>query len=84
MPGADPVRRRVIDERIIDPITAEHRTAEEVKQEILPDMPLAHFFGEIPPVASIVDAVNFLISDKARFITGAILPLDGGKSLAAM
>ncbi len=75
---------RVIDERIIDPITAEQRTAEEVKQEVLQDMPLARFYGEIPPVAAVVDAVNFLISDEARFITGAILPVDGGKSLAAM
>ena len=73
---------RVIDERIIDPITAEHRTAEDVKREILDEMPLARFFGEIPPVDSVVDAVNFLISDEARFITGAVLAVDGGKSLA--
>ena len=44
---------RVIDERIIDPITAEQRTAEEVKQEVLQDMPLARYYGEIPPVAAV-------------------------------
>ena len=72
---------RVIDERIIDPITSGHRTAEEVKEEILNEMPIARFFGEIPPVSSVVDAVNFLVSDEAKFITGAVLPVDGGKSL---
>lgn len=75
---------RVIDERIIDPITAAHRTAEDVKQEILEEMPLARYFGDIPPVDSVVDAVNFLISDEAKFITGAVLPVDGGKSLAGI
>ena len=73
---------RVIDERVIDPITAEHRTADEVTEEIVRDMPLARFHGCIPPVDSVVDAVNFLISDEAKFITGAVLPVDGGKSLA--
>ena len=73
---------RVMDERLIDPITSEHRTAEEVSEEILSEMPLARFHQIIPPVESVVDAVNFLISDEARFITGAVLPVDGGKSLS--
>ena len=73
---------RVMDERLIDPITSEHRTAEEVREEILTEMPLARFHQAIPPVESVVDAVNFLISDEARFITGAVLPVDGGKSLS--
>ena len=73
---------RVIDERVIDPITAEQRTADEVKEEILSDMLLARFHGCIPPMESVVDAVNFLISDEAKFITGVVLPVDGGKSLA--
>ena len=75
---------RVIDERMIDPITSEHRTADEVTEEILNDMPLARFHGCIPPVESVVEAVNFLISDEAKFITGAVLPVDGGKSLAGL
>lgn len=73
---------RVMDERLIDPITSEHRTAEEVTEEILSEMPLARFHQAIPPVESVVDAVNFLISDEARYITGAVLPVDGGKSLS--
>ncbi|MDE0129798.1 MAG: SDR family oxidoreductase [Gammaproteobacteria bacterium] len=75
---------RVMDERLIDPITSEHRTAEEVREEILSEMPLARFHQTIPPVESVVDAVNFLISDEARFITGAVLPVDGGKSLSGI
>ena len=75
---------RVMDERLIDPITSEHRTAEEVTEEILTEMPLARFHQTIPPVESVVDAVNFLISDEARFITGAVLPVDGGKSLSGI
>ena len=75
---------RVMDERLIDPITSEHRTAEEVREEILTEMPLARFHRTIPPVESVVDAVNFLISDEARFITGAVLPVDGGKSLSGI
>ena len=75
---------RVMDERLIDPITSEHRTAEEVREEILSEMPLARFHQTIPPVESVVDAVNFLISDEARFITGAVLPVDAGKSLSGI
>jgi len=75
---------RVMDERLIDPITSEHRTAEEVREEILSEMPLARFHQTIPPVESVVDAVNFLIGDEARFITGAVLPVDGGKSLSGI
>ena len=75
---------RVMDERLIDPITSEHRTAEEVREEILSEMPLARFHQTIPPVESVVDAVNFLISDEARFITGAVLPVDAGKSLSGL
>ena len=75
---------RVMDERLIDPITSEHRTAEEVSEEILSEMPLARFHQTIPPVESVVDAVNFLIGDEARFITGAVLPVDGGKSLSGI
>ena len=75
---------RVMDERLIDPITSEHRTAEEVREEIFSEMPLARFHQTIPSVESVVDAVNFLISDEARFITGAVLPVDAGKSLSGI
>lgn len=73
---------RVMDEQMIDPIAAGHRTAEQAKEEMLSKMPLARRYAVIPPVQSVVDAVNFLISDEARFITGAVLPVDGGRSLA--
>ena len=70
-----------MDERLIDAITSEQRTAEDVQAEILSEMPLARFHKTIPPIEAVVDAINFLLSDEARFITGAVLPVDGGKSL---
>lgn len=37
--------------------------------------------GEMGVPQDIADAVLFLASDKARFITGAVLPVDGGNSI---
>ncbi len=75
---------RLMDERLIDPITSEFRTAAEAVEEVLTEMPLARFHQTIPPVEAVVEAVNFLISSEARFITGAVLPVDGGKSLSGI
>jgi 3-oxoacyl-[acyl-carrier protein] reductase len=49
-----------------------------VEKEMLAQIPLGRF-GEPEDVA---DAVSFLCSDRARFITGATLVVDGGKSRA--
>ena len=75
---------RFLDERIIDPISVHNQAGTLVKNEILKDMPLARFHDCIPPVDAVIDAVDFLIGDRARFITGAVLPVDGGKSLTAL
>ena len=72
---------RFLDERIIDPALAGARTPSAVAREILDEMPLAAFHGRIPGVRAVTDAVDFLISDRAAFITGAVLPVDGGKAL---
>ena len=72
---------RFLDERIIDPALAGARTPSAVAREILDEMPLAAFHGRIPGVRAVADAVDFLISDRAAFITGAVLPVDGGKAL---
>ena len=37
--------------------------------------------GEMGMPEDIADAVYFLASDQARFITGAVLPVDGGNSI---
>ena len=37
--------------------------------------------GRIATVAEIVSSVQYLLSDQASFVTGVILPMDGGCSL---
>ena len=41
----------------------------------------SHLLGRLGSVADIASAVSFLISDEASWITGAILPVDGGYTL---
>ena len=40
-----------------------------------------HVLGYCPEPDVIADAAVFLMSDKARFITGCILPVSGGAEL---
>lgn len=38
-----------------------------------------HFVGRPGQVSELADAISFLASDAASFITGASLPVDGGR-----
>jgi NAD(P)-dependent dehydrogenase (short-subunit alcohol dehydrogenase family) len=38
--------------------------------------------GHIGQSVDVADAVLWLFSDEARYITGAVLPIDGGQSVA--
>ena len=38
----------------------------------------AHPMGRLGEPSEVAEAILFLASDKASFITGAILPVDGG------
>lgn len=51
-----------------------HRVAPDYKRSFLPMIPL----GRIGRPRDVADAVAFLISDAADFITGVLLPVDGG------
>ncbi|WP_238581069.1 SDR family NAD(P)-dependent oxidoreductase [Streptomonospora alba] len=40
-----------------------------------------HPLGRVGEAEEVADAVAYLLSDGARFISGAVLPLDGGRSV---
>ena len=42
--------------------------------------PLLHPIGRYGEVEDVTKAIQFLVSDEASFITGAILPIDGGRT----
>jgi 3-oxoacyl-[acyl-carrier protein] reductase len=51
--------------------------SEEMKSELLSKLPLGHFANP----SEISSAVGFLASDEASYITGIVLPIDGGVSI---
>jgi len=71
--GSRSIRINVIAPGFIDTdITAE--LSEERKKEILKSIPLARF----ATADEVADLAIFLASDSARYITGAVIPIDGG------
>ena len=54
----------------------DHAERDRFAREIALLQPL----GRMGEVAEVADAVAFLLSDAARFISGAIIPIDGGRS----
>ena len=48
--------------------------------DILRNVPLGRALGRMASAEEIADAVSFLCSERARFITGALVPVDGGKT----
>jgi len=46
--------------------------------EYLESIKAAHPMGRLGEPSEVAEAILFLASDKASFITGAILPVDGG------
>jgi len=59
---------------IVDTAMTHAALTEEARQRILPRIRL----GRFATAADIADLVTFLVSDRASFITGAIIPVDGG------
>jgi len=47
---------------------------DEMRRRIVARIPL----GRLATLSDIADLVTFLASDRAAFITGAVIPVDGG------
>jgi 3-oxoacyl-[acyl-carrier protein] reductase len=62
---------------ITTPMTAENLAKPEVFGPILSRVPLQR----LGTVADVADVVVFLASDAARYVTGVVLPVDGGYSI---
>lgn len=52
-------------------------------QKMVEDSILTHPIGRVGQTSDCVNAISFLASDNSSFITGVLLPCDGGKSKKA-
>jgi NAD(P)-dependent dehydrogenase (short-subunit alcohol dehydrogenase family) len=57
------------------------RQTHEVAERIEADMIRLHPIGRVGQPNEVAAAVAYLLSDEASFINGAILPVDGGRSV---
>ncbi|PPF77514.1 oxidoreductase [Subtercola sp. Z020] len=62
---------------ITTPMTASNLARADVQERIFGRLPLQR----LGTAAEVADTVTFLASDRARYITGAIIPVDGGYSV---
>jgi NAD(P)-dependent dehydrogenase (short-subunit alcohol dehydrogenase family) len=76
--AADKIRVNAIAPAVIEtPVYDTFLTPEQVK-EVLPTFNAFHPLGRNGQVADAAEAKLFLASDQASFITGVVLPVDGG------
>jgi NAD(P)-dependent dehydrogenase (short-subunit alcohol dehydrogenase family) len=76
--AADNIRVNAIAPAVIEtPVYDTFLTPEQVK-EVLPTFNAFHPLGRNGQVADAAEALLFLASDEASFITGVVLPVDGG------
>ena len=76
--AADKIRVNAIAPAVIEtPVYDTFLTPEQVK-DVLPTFNAFHPLGRNGRVADAAEALLFLASDQASFITGVVLPVDGG------
>ncbi|WP_020660484.1 SDR family NAD(P)-dependent oxidoreductase [Amycolatopsis benzoatilytica] len=62
---------------VVTPMTANLLGRNEFRDRVLSRIPL----GRLADGADIADVVTFLVSNAARYVTGAVVPVDGGYSI---
>jgi NAD(P)-dependent dehydrogenase (short-subunit alcohol dehydrogenase family) len=76
--AADKIRVNAIAPAVIEtPVYSTFMTPEQVKN-VLPTFNAFHPLGRNGQVADAAEALLYLASDQASFITGVVLPVDGG------
>lgn len=74
LPGATHTDR--LQDVILDKARKSHRTVEEIMEEMKAEIPMRRFAAP----SEIANAVGFLASPAAGYITGINLPVDGGRT----
>jgi Dehydrogenases with different specificities (related to short-chain alcohol dehydrogenases) len=68
----------VIKTPILDPMLAMGKAAGATEEQILARLGKAHPIGRVGLPEEVAEAVTWLASDRASFVTGVALPVDGG------
>ncbi len=68
----------VVRTPILDPMVAMAQAAGATPEQVWARMGKTHPIGRVGEASEVAEAVAFLASDKASFITGVALPVDGG------
>jgi NAD(P)-dependent dehydrogenase (short-subunit alcohol dehydrogenase family) len=72
------IRVNAVAPRTINTERVQRLPEEPAGPEYLESIKAAHPMGRLGEPSEVAEAILFLASDKASFITGAILPVDGG------
>jgi NAD(P)-dependent dehydrogenase (short-subunit alcohol dehydrogenase family) len=77
--GPDGVRTNAVALGSIS--TARYEDYREQHPEVDGQMAALHPLGRVGTAAEVAEAVAFLLSDRAGFVNGAVLPVDGGRAV---